>query len=234
MIEFAKSLILDEASNPSWNTLIKYAIAYETYISRYKHYWRQLGNYEYGANITSPLEQFSENVIDLLWRLSIQRQLISTVNENDKSTQISGFFKFGCATAFPFYHPWFCSTYTGQISGSIDIIYNDDSIVGIECADGFSTDRALELQIYASIWALQNPHHPNPSILMVLPSKCQLFTVSLKKSASVSSVPIHFEIIHRAARRKLQLPAASGEELVQDFQGKSINPRMTKRMKLFV
>jgi hypothetical protein len=57
--------------------------------------------------------------------------------------------------------------------------------------------------------------------MMILTNTAQLVTIELKLQPSHPKVPLGYELIHRAARRKLQLKPASKTALHKDFRGET-------------
>lgn len=235
MIDFIHQFYEQVETNPesiTWPALVKYSVGYETLKSKYKHLWRQLTDYE-AFTPSALLEKCTINAFNLLWALAIKDKLVAPggfpngqpdeKTEFDQTTsraaQLKTFVDFQVPVAIPFYPPWFLQTYVGQISGVADIVFNGSTVIGIECSDSIPAERGLELSIYSAIRHLLQPDQKTRTI-MILTNTAQLVSVELKLKPISEQVPVQYELIHRCARRKLQLPAANNDDLLKDFTGK--------------
>jgi hypothetical protein len=224
MVHFIQEFYQTPVEDITWPALVRYAIAYETMKSNYSHLWRQLTDYE-SFTPTLLLQKCTDNAFDILWQYAINQGIINKEKKDIKDTTkqadlLKPLIEFESPVAFPFYHDWFTTTYTGQISGSIDMVFNKNTVIGLECtSQSIPAERGLELSICAAIKRLTE----NRSIqtLMILTNTAQLVTVDLKLTPISEQVPIEYELIHRVARRKMQLPPLSVSELVQEFHGKN-------------
>lgn len=220
-------------SSVTWPHLVQYAVAYETLKSKYKHLWRQLTDYEAFTPVAL-LEKCTLNAFNLLWLLAQRQQLVPasagpSLSDFDQTAeralQLRPLVDFEVPLALPFYPAWFVTTYVGQISGVADMIFNKTTVVGVECSDSVPTERGLELCLYAALRQLVQPDWKAPAAqshtVMILTNTAQLVSIQPKLVPLHDQVPVAYELLHRAARRKLQLPAVDREELFRDFQGKA-------------
>lgn len=222
----------------TWPSLVKYSVAYETLKSKYKHLWRQLNDYESFTPVAL-LEKCTVNAFNLLWTLAQRQGLVAAPEGTstsdplahfdqtaDRALQLRNLVDFEVPLALPFYPEWFLKTYVGQISGVADIIFNKSTVVGVECSDSISAERGLELALYASLRHLLQPRlddasTPPTKIVMILTNTAQLVSVDIKIPPLHEKVPVQYELLHRSARRKLQLQPLGREDLWRDFQGKT-------------
>ena len=217
MIEFVDRFSRTSHDQVQWYDLLKYAVAYETIKSKYKHIWRQLDDFE---NITPVdlLERCSNNAFDMLWQHAVMTGHV-TENTTDpcrREVLLSPLVSFEVPLTIPFGLDWFCETYTGQISGVADLIFNEDTIIGIECNSNVSAERGLELAMYTAMNSLIQLS--NSKTVMILCDSAQLVDVSLKLSPLHPKVPLSYELVYRAARRKLQLKPPSKTSLFVDYR----------------
>jgi len=212
--------------------LVKYSVAYETLKSKYKHLWRPLTDYD-AFTPTALLEKCTANAFNLLWTLAHRQGLVTASSGQDiwadvstsseRARQLSSLVDFEVPMAFPFYPEWFLRTYVGQISGVADILFNKRTVVGIECSDSVSAERGLELTLYESMRHLVQPELETKApthVVMILTNTAQLVSVNLKLAPLHDKVPLQYELLHRSARRKLQLQPMNKDDLWRDFQGK--------------
>jgi hypothetical protein len=219
-------------SSVDWPSLMKYSVAYETIRSKYKHIWRQLSDYEAFTPVAL-MEKCTSNALCLLWTLAQRKTLVDkvTVDPVEMAIGLKPFIDFEVPMAYPFYPQWFLSTYVGQISCVADIVFNRDTIVGIECNDVIQLERGLELSLYASIRHLlkTNPAPTPTNTIMILTNTAQMVSLNIIMPSKHPDVPVEYELLHRCARRKMQLKASEGHELLQDFRGRNTNaPRWLK------
>lgn len=222
-------------SSVTWPSLVKYSVAYETLKSKYKHLWRQLTDYD-AFTPTALLEKCTTNAFNLLWTLAQRQGLVTAPSGQDlwaegpgtaeRAQQLRALVDFEVPLAVPFYPEWFLKTYVGQISGVADMIFNKNTVVGVECSDSVSAERGLELSLYESMRYLVQPEREPQAaaaaskIVMILTNTAQLVSVNLKLAPLHDKVPLQYELLHRTARRKLQLEPMNKDELWRDFQGK--------------
>jgi len=220
MIDFVRQFYTTPPEDITWPNLVRYAIGYETMKSNYLHLWRQLTDYEAFTPVDI-LQQCTDNAFDLLWQYAVHQKLVpaDTSDMKQKELLLQPLVEFEVPIAYPFYLPWFTSSYTGQISGSIDILFHKNTIVGLECNHSVPTERGLELSMYSAMKHLlctkTQPYHT----MMVLTNTAQLINIDLKLQPLTEKVPVQYELIHRVARRKMQLPPMEPEALVKDFSG---------------
>lgn len=234
MIDFIHQLYEQIETLPSsvtWPSLVKYAVAYETLKSKYKHLWRQLTDYE-SFTPTALLEKCTLNAFNLLWSMARRQNLVvapagfDVLTDFDRVTeravQLRALVDFEVPLSLPFYPEWFLKTYMGQISGVADMIFAGHTIVGVECSDSIQCERGLELALYSAMRKLLQPKDASvpTRTVMILTNTAQLVSVDLKLRPLHDQVPIHYELLHRTARRKLQLAPPTPDELWLDFQGK--------------
>jgi len=218
MITFITKFYRTPPEQVTWPNLVKYAVAYETMKSRYKHIWRQLDDYEYITPVEL-LETCTNNAFTLMWRHALEAKMVSghIFDESQKEVLLASLIQFEVPVSIPFYTPWFTKSYLGQISGVADMMFNGNTIIGIECSNSVPAERGLELTLYAAMESLLR--HQECHTMMILTNTAQLVTINLKLKPSEPSVPLTYELIHRAARRKMQLEPASKTVLLRDFKG---------------
>ncbi len=204
---------LETSRDVSWSDLIRYAIAHYTVKSKYAHLWRQLSHYDMPQAVCSLLDQCTSNALILLQRLAVQSGLVT---EDSKSQELSAFLRFDVPIQYPFQAEWFCKDHTPYIIGSIDILFNHDIVIGIECGDSVPTERGLELQMYSCMRNMIDKSSTKAAYL-ILTNTAQLASVQLKISPLTDTIPIEYEFINRVIRRKLQRKALTAAELVTDF-----------------
>ena len=216
MIDFIHGFYNTPPQLITWPSLVKYSVAYETLKTKYKHIWRQLTDYDVFTP-TILLEKCTNNALRLLWELAKTKDL---VKGEPIPTALQTIVDFEVPLSSPFYAPWYTGSFIGQISGVADMMFNGNTVVGIECSDSIPAERGLELAIYTSMHKILSKH-PTQTV-MILTNTAQLVTIDVKLKPIHPKVPIEYEIIHRSARRKLQMKPAEPEELVSDFTGKKI------------
>lgn len=213
MVEFVHSFYKTLDVNVSWPDLVKYSVAYVTVQGRFKHLWRQLTDYD-AFTPSVLLEKCTRNAFDLLWGLAELQHLVPCPVDN-KIAALKALVEFEVPVALPFYPEWFVQSTVGQISGTAGIVFNRNIVVGIECSNNISTEKGLELSILSSMFSLLT-NSPSTSV-MILTNTAKLVSVPLKLQPLHEKVPVQYELIHRCARRKLQLDPANKTELYNDF-----------------
>jgi hypothetical protein len=230
MVDFVKQFYTTPHNLITWPALVRYAIGYETMKSNYLHLWRQLTDYESFTPVDL-LQKCTDNAFNLLWKHAKDQKLVPGHVEDpiEQEYLLKPLVEFEIPISFPFYLPWFTTTYTGQISGSVDIVFNKNTIIGLECSNSVPAERGLELSMYSAIKHLLSlPRFYDTKLtpinsfktMMILTNTAQLVNIDLKLKPTNPIVPVEYELIHRVVRRKMQLPAADSIELTQDFQGK--------------
>jgi len=221
MLDFINEIYLTPPLEITWTNLLKYAVAYETIKSRYTHLWRQLSQYDpSNTEISDILEKCTENAMFMLWEYAVSKNLVQRTD--NRANGLKKLLQFESAVSFPLFLKWFTKSYTGQLSGTVDILFNDNTIMGIECADSISGEVGMELELYSAMKRLQDLESKDPhETVMILTNTAQLVNVKLKIQPIHEKVPADYEFIHRVVRRKMQLKPATPTELLKDYISRS-------------
>lgn len=198
MVEFLEGLDL---SSPDWTTLIRYAVACESVESRYLHLWRQLKGYEAEPKVRHILQTCVDNALSLLFRYARQQGELTEQpgTDEDDPKKLSPLLEFHVPVSFPLYVPWFTATHTGQINGTVDILFGGHTIMGIDCVDAPRPERALELLLLSAACPSAR------RTMMILTNSCQIVSLEPCFPPLSEHVPREYELIYRAARRKCKL-----------------------------
>lgn len=206
MMEFIHDFyrrVESDPTNINWPTLVKYSVAYQTFKTKFKHLWRQLTDYDVFTP-SALLEKCTNNAMNILTKMA-----------ENVGKRVDEVVQFEIPIALPFYAPWFLEAFIGQVYGSIPILFNKDTVVGIECSNIVHVERGLEVSLESSVLSLLKQTHIKT--VMILTNTAQLVRVDLKLNPSHEKVPLQYELLHRSIRRKMQLPPANGKELLYDF-----------------
>lgn len=177
-----------------WGAIIRYAVAAETRGTRYKHYWRQLNAIPESEIPVDFLQRCSDNALTLL-----------TAQARDGNPRAHVEFHVPVSIYLPF--SWFQQKYHNPICGFVDMYINKNQIVTLHVGDSVDADCMLRTQLYASI-----ARHRG---YVLLANRGQLH--ALKLTLEPTSPNVHFDLVYRTVRRKLQLPITP-DIIRQDYQ----------------
>lgn len=204
----------------SWVDLVKYAVAYQTVCTQYKHIWRQLSNYDEIVP-ESLLVQCYENCFCLLWKLAMSRSLVPTPVTKNRKIQtriLSKLVEFGISVSYNFMAPWFTRSYLSCVTGTTDILFAKDTVIGIECGRSVKVERGLELMLNSALFemAYQKPNRT----MLIFTNVGQLVHMVTRMTPQDPNVPLAYQLLHHSIRRKLHVENEN-TSLIQDFQIKN-------------
>jgi len=203
-----------------WPDLVKYAIAYETYKTQYKHFWRQLKDFnQFTPELKKKLERSYENALSLLWKWAFQQGKVEDANDPETwKAQLKPLLEFEAPVMTDFKPTWYTDTFTPGLPGTLDIVFDQDQVIGLSCAETVEHEKCLQTQLGQSVLEIRQKKgdvRKNPLLLLACQSILQEIKLVLKPS--LPNVTLNFELLQRAARRKLHLPFYQNQ-LDQDYR----------------
>lgn len=133
MIDFMEEFAATPPASITWPMLVQYAVACEATKSRFQHLWRQIQDYE-AATPSAYLQKCKDNAFDLLWHLARSRDLVpDKKNFGEKAKLLRRLVNFRAPLCVNWNLEWFEEVYSAQISGTVDMIFDGDTVIGLEC-----------------------------------------------------------------------------------------------------
>lgn len=218
MMDFLKAF--NQKSTVGWPELVKYAIAYETYKTKYKHYWRQLKDFDqFTVSLKQKLEKAYENALDLLYQWALKQGKVPDVQDlTSRKAALKPLLEFESPILTPFKTSWWVDTFHPGLPGALDVVFDGKQVIGLSCASALEHEKCLQTQLGQSVLEIrvqQGDERRHPLLLLACQGVMTEIHLSLKPA--IPSVPLNFELLQRAARRKLHLPFYQNQ-LAEDYQ----------------
>ena len=197
MIDFLDEFEQMEQASIGWTELMRFAVAEETVLSGFKHLWRQIPETDFCPART--LERCCGNAYELLWAKVLAEGLEAKVGP---PSVLAAYVQFHRPVYAHFDFPWLKRQCSGDVRGQADMVFNRRQVIGLECNQMVSGERGLELALCSAILNLKGLTGGD-SPAMLLTNVGQWVNVRLTLHPLVPNVPLTFELIVRALRRKL-------------------------------
>lgn len=212
MCDFVEHFTLN--ADTCWLDLVRYTIAQATVDSEYKHIWRQLANYTDVPEHVLTL--CVNNTFKLLWQLAVTRDLPPKPHTRNRKIQarlLSKWVKLEVPINFGFFAPWFRRVYSPYLTGTADVVFDDDTVVGLACGTLVDAARGLELALLSSLFSLV--HERDFHTYLIYTNLAQLVQLDVKQFQH-DQVPQTFQLLHHALTRKLQVSTFEAS-VTQDY-----------------
>jgi hypothetical protein len=176
MYEWYETIFKTKPPNDiTWSDLIRYAIVYETYLTQYKHYWRQITPNLKSIRVDM-MDQCVINAITTLYKTVIgmgeNKELSQQpVEFNDMINYLKPITKCEVPVHIPIPFPWF-DQYSNILSGSADLIIQLDAkrrlVVELKVSNQMRIDHMLQTSLYTKMLQYMNVDHDIEYISVVL------------------------------------------------------------------
>jgi len=204
--------------------LARFAVAKFAIDSGFIHVWRQIDGAAF-CNWLKTHQSIVEGCVSNV-QVMLAQLLGAPCDWNVLSPRIQ-FFK---NVAMDFTFAWFQTRYEPCIVGQIDMLLDNDILVELKVTSGLQMDHILQAQLYSSLlWKTQLtvPKKTVTPIVMIA-NLGEMHRVDLTLAPSVETVSSHFELLYRAAKRRM-LQSFRAEDMVKDLAHHTGDGRRKKK-----